>query len=756
MEPGWTEYTTRVLYQTYNITEHLQQGENDIAVYVADGWYRGRLALNYKIIKARRGIFGNETGFMAVMDTYGPGGSQETFWTGATNITGWKCTKTTPILDSGIYDGEFYDSRVDFNVVDGQNQGDYGWKDVKTITHAFAPESSQALQASIAPPIRHTQSFAVKEYLKSPDGKTILDFGQNIAGRVRIRGSAPAGAKITLVHVELLEADGTPCISILREAKVTDNYIFNGSGIEEWEPDFTYHGFRYVQVDPWIEGLEFEARVYGNDLPKGLMKFESTHPELNRLVENIIWSTKANFFAVPTDCPQRDERLGWAGDINLFAPTAVYVFDCQTFLKSWLLGVQDGQNLGGVNRPPVISPNAFENFYAYRPMAVWEDVIVTLPWTLYQTYRDTSILSELFPSMVDYVSKGIPRITEGEHEGMWADGFQYGDWLNPSAPPDFPAEGATNSLFVANTWLCHITTTMAKIATVLGKQDEAKEWNLKASVQISKWQARYLVPLNSSHSGVKDEPPKLITEDTQTAYSVALNFHLLPEEYIEPAIARLHYLVRQEDYHPTTGLVGTPEVLHAICYPRTVSSSNLEAKLKSVALAYKLLLGRRDCPSWLYPITLGATSIWERWDSIKPDGTVNAAWMTSLNHYALGSAGRWIFETIGGIAMVHDEDSKGSFSASWKIVFDPIPNVEHGVTRSEMVFESPKGTVECKWKYDQEEKVLSIEVALPANCEGEIRVLGKTTKTVSGGRWNVSSKLEEAEWKLLEAGEGGN
>ncbi|KAF3923478.1 hypothetical protein ABW21_db0208271 [Orbilia brochopaga] len=762
MEPQWTEYKERVLYQTYDVTSFLQRGKNDIIVYVADGWYRGRMGPTVRDLVATRGVFGNETGFMAIMDTYGSEGgkSRETFWTGATNETGWKCTHSTPITDSGIYDGEHYDARVDYNAISEQDQSESGWQSVKVMPNAFAAGSSQKLQASIAPPIQCTQTFPAKTFLKSPDGKTIVDFGQNIAGRLRIKGTAPAGTKIFFVHVEVLKPDGTPNTSILRDAIATDSYTFRGSGangsnVEEWEPDFTYHGFRYVQFDPWVEGLEVEAKVYGSNLPKGLTEFQSTNKELNRLAENIRWSARANFFAVSTDCPQRDERLGWAGDINVFSPTAVYLFDCQTFLKSYLQGLQDGQKIGGLHSPPIISPNVFMNITrSHSARAVWADAIVTLPWTLYKAYGDTSLLKDLYPSMIDYHTNGIPRILEGEYAGLWRESTQYGDWLDPATPPDKPELG-TNAMFVADTWLCHITKTLVDIATALQLHDDAKEWSSKAAKLVSTWRLRYLLPLGNNTS---DEavPPALISQDTQTAYSMALNYHILPEEYTQPAIARLHYLIRSKNYHPTTGLVGTSEILHAITYPKLFPSSNttFEDKLRSVALAYKLLLGRRDFPSWLYPITMGATSVWERWDSIKPDGTANANWMTSLNHYALGAAGRWIYENVGGITIDHPQSSRGGYTGAWKFVFDPIPSIEHSITSSDMEYKSAKGVVGCKWSYDQAEKTMLIEVAVPGNCEGEIRVLGKTAKKVGAGRWSVKKQLEEREWKLLEAGEG--
>ncbi|EPS40263.1 hypothetical protein H072_5932 [Dactylellina haptotyla CBS 200.50] len=751
MEPGWTEYARRVHYQTYNITEYFKEGENTVTVYVADGWYRGRMGPTVKVLKAKRAVFGKETGFMAIMDTYGADGKADIFYTGTTEETGWKCTRNTPISDSGIYDGEHHDARVDVTTTDNEH-GEKGWKDVKVVAEAFT-NPLQKLKASIAPPVRHTQSFQVKSTLKSAEGKMILDFGQNIAGRLRIKGSAPAGTNVSFVHVEVLNPDKTPNIIIMRDAKVTDSYTFSGKGVETWEPEFTYHGFRYVQVHPWVEGLEVEAKVYGSDLQKGLMKFKSTNPELDRLVQNIEWSAKGNFFGVPTDCPQRDERLGWTGDINVFGPTAAYIFDTKTFLKGFLQTVEDSQKIGGVHRPPVASPNVFELPRSHMPMAIYGDIIVTLPWTIYLTYGDTTLLNDLYESMSNYATKGIRRIESGPDAGLgaWAsfDNYQFADWLNPAAPPLDPQLNGTDPFYVADTWLCRVTETMAKISTAIGREDDAKQWSAKAMDLIAKWRLKYLLPLvNTTATG---EPPKLIEADSQTAYSIALNFHLLPENYIEPTIARLHYLIRKEDYHPSTGIVGTAEVLHAVSYPRTIPSVSVEDKIKSVNLAYKLLIGRRTSPSWLYPITMGATSIWERWDSILPDGTSNAPWMTSLNHYALGAPGKWIFENIGGITI---ENNVKEVKAAWRVVFDPIPNVEHGLTAAEFSYDSPKGLVECKWNYDQSAKTMSINVSLPGNVEGEIRVLGKMAKKIGAGKWSVKEKLEEKVWKVLEAGEG--
>ncbi|KAF3928628.1 hypothetical protein AA313_de0205704 [Arthrobotrys entomopaga] len=392
-------------------------------------------------------------------------------------------------------------------------------------------------------------------------------------------------------------------------------------------------------------------------------------------------------------------------------------------------------------------------------MAIWGDVLITLPWTLYQAYNDVSVLRETWNSMVDYHTNGIPRIPEGqEHAGMWKPAgpnemYQFGDWLNPSSPPEDPQLNATDPYFVADTWLCHTTITMFKAATALQLPDsEIREWSLKASSQVSLWQKRYLLPLTPA-TNVANGASQLIQEDVQTAYALALNFHLLPEEYIQSAVARLHHLVRKENYHPTTGLAGTAELLHAVTYPHTISNAPSKLQINSLNLAYKLLLGRRDIPSWLYPITKGATSMWERWDSVKPDGTTNAAWMTSLNHYALGAPGRWIFENIGGIRMDYDDGSSRTGKRGWsKFVFDPVPNIEHGVTAAEMIYHSPKGLVECKWNYNKGTKMVEIEVAVPGNCEGEIRVLGKTMKNVGAGRWSVESKVHE--WQILEAGEG--
>ncbi|KAK6356915.1 hypothetical protein TWF718_001253 [Orbilia javanica] len=737
MDPGWTEYKVRICYQTYDVSEYLTSGKNVVMVLVADGWYRGRLSSGGE---ARRGVFGKETGFVSILEIYKPGGDTEIVKTGTTDSTGWQCTKICPIRQTEIYDGEHYDSRINIDKISDQRNM---WEDVKVMTDIWQNSDIPVLQASVAPPVTCTGQLSVQGHVVSPAGKKILDFGQNMAGRIRIKGSAPSGTKVTFVHVEVLEPDGTPCTGLLREAKATDSYIFNGSGVEEWEPEFTFHGFRYVQVDPWIEGLEVTAKVYGSNLPLGLVKFNSSHSQLNRLVENIRWSARANFLSVCTDCPQRDERLGWTGDINAFGPTAVYIFDCQTFLRSWLQGLVDGQKLGGRNCPPLVSPNALRPPGSHRPNALWQDVLVTLPWYLYQTYGDTNLLKQLYGSMVAYHKKGIPK---DPRTGLWALSFQFGDWLDPTAPPDRPDRPATHPMFVANSWLCHITTTLWKIATVLQDQDGIREWRAATLDLKSKWQSQYVLPPASRSIELgATEPPKILNQDTQTAHSLALNFGLLPSELVKPAIDRLHHLAIKNDYHLATGFAGTPELLHAICAPQPTPLLP-EEYLNSISLAYKVLLGPRTPPSWLYPVTMGATTIWERWDAVKPDGRVNTSGMTSLNHYAYGSVGRWIFETVGGIKMQYQEDQEKGLT----FVFNPIPNLEHGITWSEMVFNSPKGIVSCNWKYEQDNQKISIEIVLPGNCEGEVVLLGQPFKRIGAGRWILTTPVTDSELQLLQ------
>ncbi|KAK6330476.1 hypothetical protein TWF696_003367 [Orbilia brochopaga] len=738
MEPGWTEYTRRLLYQTYDITDYLRQGENVVTVFVADGWYRGRLSSGWE---AQRGFFGKETGFVALIKTY-HGSSVKVFKTGGTAVTGWRCTRTSPILESSIYDGECFDSRINLDALTDKH-----WEDVKPMTDALLVHSSSpVVQASIAPPVRCTEVLTLKKTIKSPSGKKILDFGQNTAGRIHMKGSAPAGTKVTFVHVEVLLPNGTPCTDLLREAKCTDTYIFNGSGVEEWEPEFTFHGFRYVQVHPWIDGLEVVVKVYGSDLSKGLLNFQSSHAELNRLVENIRWSARANFLAVCTDCPQRDERLGWTGDVNAFGPTATYIFDCQTFLASWLHGLVDGQKIGGNNCPPLVSPNCLHPPGSHRPTALWQDVLVTLPWHLYDIYGDRKLLKDIFGAMADYYHNGIPK---DPATGLWRPTYQFGDWLDPSAPPGRPDLPATDPMYVANTWLCHITNTLVKIATVTEEQRVIAYWSSKASELTSQWQAKYLITnqLQSATATANDHeaPAIVLKQDTQTAHSLALNFHLLPKNLVEPAIKRLHYLVKRNGYHLATGFAGTPELLHAISYPQASSHANLA----STSLAYRVLLEPHVPPSWLYPVTMGATSIWERWDAVLPDGSVNTPGMTSLNHYAYGSVGRWIFENIGGIRIVRDDVR--DIEKGWRVIFDPVPNLAFGVTNAEMSYDSPKGRIDCSWKYSRSEKTMDISVAVPANCNGEVRVLGKTVGNVAGGKWHFVQAVEERDWRYLES-----
>ncbi|EPS39636.1 hypothetical protein H072_6586 [Dactylellina haptotyla CBS 200.50] len=732
MDPGWTEYKLRLYYQAYDITQHLRSGENTITVLVADGWYRGRSGA-VGGDQSRRGIWGQETALIALLEIYDVKGNQTQIWTGETSDSGWKCANG-PILETEIYDGEKYDSRID---IDKFAPG--LWSDVKALKEIWS-EEFPLLQGMVPPPVRCTAVHQAKRIIISPEGKKVLDFGQNSAGRIRMKGRAPAGTQITFTHAEALQPDGSPCFAINRSAQATDQYIFNGNDIEEWEPEFTFHGFRYVQVEPWIEGLEVVAKTYGSDLPKGILKFHSSHVELNRLVQNIYWGARSNFLSICTDCPQRDERMGWTGDINVFGPTAMYIFDCETFLTSWLRGVVDGQKLGEIPCPPWVSPNNVKPLESRTPTALWQDVIFTLPWYLYRTYGNTSLLAELYDPMVEYYNEGIPKDAT---TGLWGPGFQFGDWLDPTAPAEHPDRGATDCMYVADTWLCNVTNTLVSISTVLGRSaEEIENWKATASSLVSHWQSKYIAGGYSGTASDAEEPSPVLSQDTQTAYTLALVFNILPEKLKPDAISRLHYLIEKNNYHLATGFAGTPELLHAICHPLpSPSKSNIE----SIALAYKVLLGRRDPPSWLYPVTMGATTIWERWDGVLPDGTVNPADMNSLNHYAYGSIGRWIFEHIGGIKMDY------CFPGRLKFIFDPIPNLEYGLTSSETVYESPKGRVECIWHYDEEKRDMSIEVALPGNATGEIRFLGKSIKEVSAGRWKIKANVSDADRRTLEA-----
>ncbi len=682
LRPGWTSYRHRLCYQTYDVTTTVRAGANAIGVVLADGWARGNLGF-----RPRRNRYTERLALLAQLEiTLTDGREVRVVSDGS-----WRAS-TGPVLASDLYNGETYDARREMPGCSSPGFDDGEWESVKP----FAWDAK--LVPPVGPPVRRIETVDPVAVTMSPSGKTILDFGQNLVGRLRMRVAGETGTQIILRHAEILE-DGELFTKALRFAEATDRYTLKGDGTEEWEPGFTFHGFRYAEVDGWpgeIKAGDLQAVVCHSDMQRAGW-FRCSNDDINRLHENIVWSLRGNFLDIPTDCPQRSERLGWTGDIQVFAPTACLLYDVRGVLQSWLADLAADQLPdGGV--PAVIPDVASEDFPASSSGAGWADAAVLVPWTLYQHYGDPGVLAVQYDSMRAWVEhvRGIAG-----DKLVWDNGFQYGDWLDPASPPDKPYNARADRHLVATAYFARSTEVLSRAAAVIGHHDDAREYGLLATRIKEAFRARYA-------------PDGLRSSGSQTEIVLALEFGLLTPDQVRPAVARLVELIEQEDYRLGTGFLGTP----GIC--RVLSDHGRED------IAYRLLL-QKECPSWLYPVTHGATTIWERWDAIQPDGSINPGEMLSFNHYAYGAVGAWLYGTVAGLQRIEP---------GWRR-FRVAPRPGGGLQWAEAHHESPCGPIDVRWELHGNR--LELEVGVPAGTTAEVVLPTGESKTLTSGRHMLSS-----------------
>jgi alpha-L-rhamnosidase len=669
LAPGWTSYAHRLIYQTYDVTRLLRAGCNELALVVADGWYRGRIGGEGNL-----DVYGARTAVLAQLEVTCEDGSRHLLGTDDTWSAG-----TGPVLGADLYDGESYDARVEWTVA--------GPADLL----ADAPPL-EVLAAPQSPPVRRTEELAVQEVIRTPAGKAVLDFGQNLAGRVRVTVQGPPGCEVVLRHGEVLE-HGELCTRTLRTARATDRYVLRGGSPEMWEPSFTVHGFRYVEVSGWpgqLDPTAFTAVVVHSDLRR-TGEFSCSDPLVDRLHQNIVWSMRGNVVSIPTDCPQRDERLGWTGDIQVFAPTAAFLFDSVGFLTSWLTDLTHDQRAdGGV--PFIVPDPPVERIRPPLAAAAWGDAAVLVPWDVYQASGDTELLARQYDSMQAWVGK-VAALMGPSH--LWDTGFQFGDWLDPTAPPDKPAEARCDPHLAATAYAHHSARVLARVAGLLGKDDDAGRWVEHADAVRAAFQREYLKPDGHASS------------DAQTAYALALTMDLVPESLRDASAARLAALVVEARHTIATGFMGTPRITEAL-------SSTGHADT-----AFRLLV-QTESPSWLHPVTLGATTIWERWDALLPDGTVNGEQMTSFNHYALGAVGEWLHTHVGGLSALQPGYQRSRIA----------PHPGGGMTWATTRLETPYGLLACSWSVEGTRVELAVDVPAGTTAElvlpgaDEIRELG--------------------------------
>ncbi|MGN6427169.1 MAG: family 78 glycoside hydrolase catalytic domain [Leifsonia sp.] len=667
LAPGWTPYQHRLRVVTYDVTELLVPGENAIGAWLADGWYRGRIGFD----GGYRELYGDRTALFAQLELRASDGATTTVATDGA----WR-SHPSPILASGLYDGERYDARERVPGWSRPGFDDAGWTPVETV-----PFDTALLVAPDGPPVRCTGELRPVSVTPLAGGRHLIDFGQNFAGRIRLRASAVAeGAELTLRHAEVLQG-GELYTRPLRQAAATDVYIGDGSSLD-WEPRFTIHGFRYAELSGWggdLHDLEIVGRILHSDMAR-TGTFSSSDPLVDRLHENVVWSTRSNFVDIPTDCPQRDERLGWTGDIQVFAPTAAGLFDVSGFLASWLKDVAAEQLPDGTVPwyVPVVPGGPM--WTPIQPGAVWGDVAVLTPWTLYRHYGDRAVLADQYAGARAWVDL-VDRLAGPDH--LWDEGMQLGDWLDPTAPPEDPADAKTDKYLVATAYFAESARTLGLIAAELGRDEDAAHYTALGAAARAAFRERW----------VRDGG-RLI-DDAQTAYALAIAFDLFEADELAAAGERLRDLVEANGHRIGTGFVGTPLICDAL------------TKAGQTETAYRMLL-ERECPSWLYTVLSGGTTIWERWDSMLPDGTVNPGEMTSFNHYALGSVAAWLHGTVAGLSPVEPGFRR----------FRVAPQPGGGLTRAERTLATPYGTAAVAWRI--EDGRFEITVTVPTGSTAEI------------------------------------
>jgi alpha-L-rhamnosidase len=686
--PGWTSYQDRILVDTVDVTSLLRPGRNAISITVADGWYRGRMGFS-----GRSQIYGDRIGAIARLEIESPLGTStivtDESWRGGFG----------PVLFASIYDGTTIDATLDDGDPSEVGYNDSSWSPARTIpfdVDVFVPRA--------APPVRVVETFPMT--MTTRGHATALDASQNITGWVRLVVNGRQGDTVTVRHAEVLEPDGSLHTAALRTAKATDHYTLAADGRFELEPIFTFHGFRYAEVTGPATVVEAHAVAISSDLsPRS--SFSSSHAALNRFHENVRWSQRDNFVSLPTDCPQRDERLGWTGDAQAFAPTANTLFDSESFWGSWLRDLEaDQTDEGGVASvvPNIIGPDEMQmggELTDTMGRAGWADAATIVPLAVYDSYGSASVLEAQLSSMRRWVAH--LRRRAGSEVLLPEEPFQYGDWLDPDAPGDRPWAAKVSSLFVANCFYVHSARLLAKAEEILGHHSEADELRVLAdSVSAAVWD-RW-----GPEAG-----------ETQTGASLCLQFDIVPDTERTPLADSLAAAVRAENGRIATGFLGTPLVLDALS-----AHGHLEE-------AYQMLL-RRDAPSWLYQVDRGATTVWERWDAIKVDGSIHAGEMDSkegdsmisFNHYAYGAMIDWVYRTVAGIA-----PEQPGYRVT-RVAPRPATALRH----AEAAIATSYGQLAISWAVD-EANTLTAEVRVPFGTEAllDLPQTADSRVTVNGG-----------------------
>ena len=705
LTPGWTSYNKRLQYQTYDVTNLLSEGSNVIAMALGNGWYRGYLAWG-----GNKDSYGKDIALLFQLDIIYLDGSKDSIVSDGS----WR-SSTGSIQYSEIYHGEIIDARKQRT---GWRQAGYNDKDWDAVIVKDFDRSD--LVATQNEPVKKHETFAPVKILTTPKGEKVIDFGQNLVGWVMVKARGNSGDTITISHAEVLDKFGNFYTENLRAAKAQAKYILRGEGDEWFEPHFTFFGFRYIKIEGYpgeIRPENFTAvALYSDMQPTG--SFSCSNTMVDQLQHNIQWGQRGNFLDVPTDCPQRDERLGWTGDAQVFSRTASFNMNVNNFFAKWLKDVAADQFKNGSVPfviPNVLGPNAGGS-------TGWADVCTIIPWNMYLAYGDKKILRQQYHSMKAWVE----YMRSKSRKDLWNTGSHFGDWLFYRPFDDNDGRSAvTDKYFIAQCFYARSTQLLINAAKVLGKVNDVSHYTSLLKKIKAAFLKEYVTPNG-----------RLISS-TQTAYVLALNFDMLPRSLRRDAAHRLAENVKSYGNHLTTGFLGTPYLCHVL------------SRFGYDSIAYKLLL-QTTYPSWLYPVKMGATTIWERWDGIKPDSTFETPTMNSFNHYSYGAIGDWMYRVAAGIDTYSDAPGYKHIRI--------MPHISDSLTYVNADLKTYYGVVSSHWKNNDGSFQLDVEI--PANTNATIFIPTISANSVKENNVGITSTHDvkfirkEKKYIVVETGSG--
>jgi len=675
--PGWTDYAKRIQYQVYDVTSLVKQGVNKVGAVLGDGWAVGHVGWNPRQSQVDR------PRFLAQLELTLADGSRQVVVTDGS----WQ-TAPGPVLESDLLMGESFDARLTPT----------HWQPVIVFPAPAAP-----LVARLGPPVRRVMELKPVAAPQNKGGKWIFDLGQNMVGRVRLKVHGKAGQTVTLRHAEVLNPDGSVYTANLRAARATDHYTLAGKGTEIWEPRFTFHGFRYVEVSGFPGTPTRDALtgiVLHSDTP-ATGEFVCSDTLLNQLQHNIQWGQRGNFLEVPTDCPQRDERLGWTGDAQVFCRTAAFNMDVAPFFTKWQNDLADAQSADGTI--PSVIPNVLNPDNDGGP--AWSDAVIICPWTIYQCYGDTRLLAEHYVNLRLFVEslRKKSRDLIRAHTGAPQQG--YGDWLAQDGSGK--VDGGTPKDLIGTAFLAYSAHLLADIAERLGHREDAVKYARLFEQVRRAFQRRFVTPAG------------LVGNGSQTCNVLALHFDLLPAKLRPVALASLVRDIEQRGDKLSVGFVGSS-------YLPWVLSDN-----GRLDIAYRLLF-QKQWPSWLYAVTQGATTIWERWDGWTHDKGFQDVGMNSFNHYAYGAIGAWLYAVVAGLQI---EPAQPGYK---HILIQPQPG--GGLTQARATLQTMYGVAESRWRLTGGE--FTLDVTVPPNTTATVRLPGRQKPVRAGaGRHRFKTVL---------------